>query len=119
MASILFKLIIYPSCERALNNGRVKPKIVRKSSFNFTFGQNSCLISGFARPNSNKVVLLQVFLKFEIVIFNSNFVFCMMSSFCSMARVTDWILAKEIIKRTNGFYPVCLKKYWKKLDKHL
>ena len=24
---------IYPSCERALKNGRVKPKIVRKSSF--------------------------------------------------------------------------------------
>ena len=29
----------------------------------------------------------QVFLRFEIVIFNNNFVFCMMSSFCSMARV--------------------------------
>ena len=27
------KFIIYPSCERALKNGRVKSKIVRKSSF--------------------------------------------------------------------------------------
>ena len=25
--------IIYPSCEKALKNGRVKSKIVRKSSF--------------------------------------------------------------------------------------
>ena len=30
---ILFKFIILPSCERALKNGRVKSKIVRKSSF--------------------------------------------------------------------------------------
>ena len=36
--------IIYPSCERALNNGRVKSKIVRKLSLNFTFRQGSCLI---------------------------------------------------------------------------
>ena len=33
MARILFKFIIYPSCERALKNGRVKSKIVTKSSF--------------------------------------------------------------------------------------
>ena len=33
MTRILFKFIIYPSCERALKNGRVKSKIVRKSSF--------------------------------------------------------------------------------------
>ena len=33
MTSILFKFIIYPSCERALKNGSVKSKIVRKSSF--------------------------------------------------------------------------------------
>ena len=32
MTHIIFKFIIYPSCERALRNGRVKPKIVRKSS---------------------------------------------------------------------------------------
>ena len=37
-----------------------------KSSLNFTFGQGSCLISDFARPNSNKVSLVQVFLRFEI-----------------------------------------------------
>ena len=119
MARILLKLIIYPSCERALKNGRVKSEIVRKSFLNVTFGQGSCLISDFARPNSNKAVLVQVFLRFEIVIFNNNFVFCMMSSFCSVARVAGWTLAREIIKRTNGFYPLCLKKYWKKLDKHL
>ena len=33
MTRILFKFIIYPSCERALKNGRVKSKTVRKSSF--------------------------------------------------------------------------------------
>ena len=33
MTPILFKFIIYPSCERALKNGRVKSKIFRKSSF--------------------------------------------------------------------------------------
>ena len=33
MTRILCKFIIYPSCERALKNGRVKSKIVRKSSF--------------------------------------------------------------------------------------
>ena len=33
MTRILFKFIIYPSCERTLKNGRVKSKIVRKSSF--------------------------------------------------------------------------------------
>ena len=30
---MLFKFIIYPSCERALKNGRLKSNIVRKSSF--------------------------------------------------------------------------------------
>ena len=50
MTRILF--ITYPSCETALKNGRVRSKIVRKSSLNFTFGQGSCLISDFARPNS-------------------------------------------------------------------
>ena len=44
MTRILFKFIIYPSCERALKNGKVKLKIVRKSSFNFTFGQGNCFI---------------------------------------------------------------------------
>ena len=33
MTRILFKSIVFPSCERALKNGRVKLKIVRKSSF--------------------------------------------------------------------------------------
>ena len=110
----LFRFIIYPSYESALTSGRVKSKIVRKSSFSFTFGQGSCLISDFARPNSNKAVLVQVFLRFEIVIFNNNFVFCMMSSFCSMARLAGWVLTRKLSKCTNVFYPVCLKKYWKK-----
>ena len=61
MTRILFKSFIYPSCERALNNGRVKSKIFRKSSLNFTVGQGSCLISDFGRPNSNKAVLLKIF----------------------------------------------------------
>ena len=68
MTHILFKFITYPSCERALKNGRVKLKIVRKSSLNYTFGLGSCLISDFARPGSKKAVLVQVFLRFEIVI---------------------------------------------------
>ena len=33
MNGILYRFIIYPSCENALKNGRVKSKIVRKSSF--------------------------------------------------------------------------------------
>ena len=33
MTRILFNFIIYPSYERALTNGRMKSKIVRKSSF--------------------------------------------------------------------------------------
>ena len=119
MTCILFKFIIFPSFERALKNGRLKSKIVMKLSLNFTFGQDCCLISDFARLNSNKAVLVQVFLRFEMIIFNNNFVFCMMSSFCGMARVAGWILARKIIKRRNMFYPVYLKKYWKKLDKHL
>ena len=86
---------------------------------NFTFGQGSCLISDLASLHSNKAVMIQVFLRFEIVIFNKNIVFCMMSSFCSITRIAGWILAKYIIKCTNVFYPVCLKKYWKKLDKRL
>ena len=43
--------------ERALKNERVESKIVRKSSFNFTFGQGSGLISDFARSNSSKAVV--------------------------------------------------------------
>ena len=106
MTLISFKFIIYPSCERALRNEKLKTKIVRKSSFIFTFGQGSCLISDFARPNSNKAVLVRVFLRFEILIFNNNFEFCTMSSFSSMTRVAGWILARETIKCTNVIYPV-------------
>ena len=79
----------------------MKSKTVRKELGN-------CLISDMARPTSNKAVLVQVFLRFEIVIYNNNFVFCMMSSFSSMAPVAGGILTREIIKRTNVFYHVCL-----------
>ena len=58
MIRILFEFTIYPSFERVLKNWRMKSKIVRKLSFNFTFGQYSCLISGLARPNSDKAVLV-------------------------------------------------------------
>ena len=115
MTRILFKFIIYPSCERALKNMRVKLKIFRKMSLNFTFGLGSCLISEFARPNSNKAVLLQIFPRFEIVIFNNKFAFYVaeflepvMSYFCSMP-----------FKRASMFYLVFLKKYLKRLGKHL
>ena len=84
-----------------------------KSSFNFTFSQRSR--AKFAGPDSNKAVLVQVFLRFKIVIFNNNF-FCMMCPFCSMAQVAGWIFTGEIIKLTNV---VCLKKNWEKLNKHL
>ena len=89
-----------------MKNGRVKSKIVRKSSLNLTLGQGTCLISEFTRSNSKNAVLVQDFMRFEIVIFNNNFVFCMISTFCSMAGVADWFLAREILKRINMFYPV-------------
>ena len=47
---ILFKFIILPSCERALKNGRVKSKIVRKSSFDdmmFFLTSDDCIWSLF------------------------------------------------------------------------
>ena len=131
MIRILFKFFIYLSCERALKNGRVKSTILTKSSMNFIFGQGSCLMSDFATPNLNKTILLQISLRFEIVIFNNNFALCVagflesrMSSFCSMPCVAGWFLLRSIIKRTNVFYPLCLKKYqivmvsilWNSLD---
>ena len=91
MDRILFKLIIYPSFERALKYGMMKSKMFRKSSLRFSFGQDSYLISGSAWINSVKAVLLQISLRFEIVIFSNNFAFCLpgflkplMISFCSM-----------------------------------
>ena len=91
MARILFKFIIHPSYERALNHRMVKSTIFGKSSLNFSFSQSSYLTSGFAKPNSVKFVFLQVSLRSEIIIFNNNFVFCQagflkpfMISFCSM-----------------------------------
>ena len=121
MNHILFQFIIYPSCERSLNNGRVKLKMFRKSSLNFTFDQGSCLTSDLARQNSNKAVLLQISLRFDIGIFNNNFVFCVavflepvMSSFCSMPGLAAWFLVREMIKLIGVFYPVFCKKVLKK-----
>ena len=59
MTRLLFVFVIYLSCEKTLKNGRVKLKIFRKSSLNFTFGQGSCRISDFARPNLGKTVFGQ------------------------------------------------------------
>ena len=126
MTLILLKFVIYPSCEGTLNNGRVKSKIFRKLSLNFTFGQGNCLTSDSARPNWNKALLLQISQRFDIGIFNNNFAFCVakildpvMSSSCSMPWLAGRFLVKEIFKRISVFYPVCLKKFWKNLDKHL
>ena len=85
MTLVLFKFIIYTSCKRALNNGRAKSQIFRKSSLNFTFGQGSCLISEFAKN------LLRFSPRFDIGTFNNNFAFRIaeflgpvISSFCSI-----------------------------------
>ena len=91
MALILIKFIIYPSFEMVLNHEMVKSKIFKKSSLNFSFGQGSYLILDFAWPNSVKSVLLQISLRFEMVICNSNFALYLagilkplMISFCTM-----------------------------------
>ena len=115
----------------------VKSKIFKKSSLRFSFGQGSYLISDFAWPNSVKAVLVQISLKFETVIFNSNSEFCLagllkrsMISFCSMPWVPGWPPSpqpsppppphpKRNNYRTNVLYVVCLKKYLKLWDKHL
>ena len=111
--------------ESALNNGKVKSQIFRKASLNFTFGQISCLTSDFVRPNSSKTVFFQISERFNKGIFNNNFAFCatdflepVRSSFCSTPWLA-WLLLRKIIKRISVFYPLCLKKYWKKLDKRL
>ena len=122
----MFKFIIYPSCERALNNGKVKSKIFRKSSSNFFFGKSSYPKSDIARSSSKKAVLFQISLRLNMGIFSNNFAFCVAgflglvtSSFCSMPWLAGWFLLRKIIEQISVFYPVCLKKYLKKLDKHL
>ena len=119
MTRILLKFIVYlPILWKGLEewDGEIKSG---KSSLSFTFGQGSCLISDFGRSNSSKAVLIQVFLRFKIAIFNNNFMFSMMSSFCSMVRLAGWILAREIIKWTIVFDSICIKKCRENLDKHL
>ena len=82
----------------------VKSKIFRKSSSNFPFGQGCCLISDFARLNSNKVVLLQISLRFEKVIFNNKYTFCVigflepvMSSSRRIPWEAGWFLQGETL----------------------
>ena len=85
MTHILFKFIIYPSCDRAVKNGRVKSKI-GNCLFHIWSGQLSCIRLYQAKLKQSRIAL------FEIVIFNSNFAFCVaqlldlvMSSFFSMS----------------------------------
>ena len=98
------KLYYLPILWKGLEGRRVKSKIFRKSSSNFPFGQGCCLISDFARLNSNKVVLLQISLRFEKVIFNNNSTFCVtgflepvMSSFRSIPWEAGWFLLGETL----------------------
>ena len=109
MTHIFFEFIFYPSCERDLKNGRVKSKIGNRL-------WNSLLVRTAVLDQTLLAKLKQSrigpsLLAFEII-FNNNFVFCMMSSFCSMARLAGWILTRKVSKCTNVLYPVCLKKYW-------
>ena len=53
-------LMLIHLLKRAWNNGRVKWNIFRKSSLNFTFGQDGSRKSAFARSNSSKLVLLEI-----------------------------------------------------------
>ena len=60
-------------------------------------------LKAFSETGYNSVLLIigTSFIKIwysHPVILNNNFVFCMMSSFCSMARVAaGWIVAREIM----------------------
>ena len=126
IARILFKFIICLSFERVEKHRMVKSKIFGKLSLNFSFCQGSYLKSDFAWPNSVKVVLRQISIRFEIVIFNNSFTFCLagflkplMISFCSMPWVANSFPLREIIERTSVFCPVCLKKYFRKVDHQL
>ena len=118
MIRILFRFIIYPSCERALKNGSVK-SIIENRLWTSLLARAAVLYQNLLGQTQTKPYWSKFFLRFEIAILNNNFVFRMMSSFCSMARVAGCILAREMIKCANVFYSACLKKYWKKLDKHL
>ena len=125
MTRILFKFIVYPSLERVLKTGRVESKTSRQSSLNYPFGKRGCPILDFTTPKSNGPVLLQISLRFQVVIFNNSFGFCVagllelgMSSFCSIPWAAGWFLLKEIIKRTRVFYNCCLIKYLLFYEQH-
>ena len=47
--------------KRAWKSRRMEWNIFRKSSLNFTFGQDGSLKSDFARSNSSKLVLLKIY----------------------------------------------------------
>ena len=76
MTRILFKFIVYPSLERVLKTGRVESKTLRQSSLNYPFGKGACPILDFTTPKTSRPVLLQISLRFQVVIFNNNFGFC-------------------------------------------
>ena len=91
MAGIYLSLLFIHLLNEPLKHVTVKSKIFRKSSLNFSFGQDSYLMPDFAWTNSIKSVWLQTSLRSEIVIFNNYFAFCqtdflksLMVSFCGM-----------------------------------
>ena len=58
--------------KRAWRSGGWNSEIFRKSSLNLNFGQDGCLESELARPISNRAILLEIFQRLGIVIFNIN-----------------------------------------------
>ena len=60
MTPVLFKFIIYPSCERALNSEGLKSQMFRKRSLNLTFGQGSCLTLDFVSQIQTKTSLITI-----------------------------------------------------------
>ena len=90
---------------------------------NFSFCQGCYFVSDFAWPNLIKAVLLKLSLRFEIVIFNGNFTFCLADFVVCFKWLPDSphlpTFLREMTKRTNVFYRVCLKKYLKKLGNYL
>ena len=99
--------IIYPSCERALKNGSVK-SIIENRLWTSLLARVAVLYQNLLGQTQTKPYWSKIFLRFGIAILNNNFVFRMMSSFCSMARVAGCILAREMIKCANVFYSACL-----------
>ena len=54
--------IVYLSFEKSVEERKGEMKyFFWKSSLKFTFGRDDCRKSDFAKPNSSKVVLLEIF----------------------------------------------------------